>query len=68
MIHVSPRDMERFYLRVLLCHRNGPKSYEDPRTVGGTEVCATFRDAALRLGYFESDAEWVSFMTEAADF
>ncbi|KAG2837052.1 hypothetical protein PC112_g5073 [Phytophthora cactorum] len=35
MIHVSPRDMQRFYMRVLLCHRKGPTSFENLRTVDG---------------------------------
>ncbi|RAW20099.1 hypothetical protein PC110_g23459 [Phytophthora cactorum] len=26
VIHVPPRDMQRFYMRVLLCHRKGPTS------------------------------------------
>ncbi|KAG2791389.1 hypothetical protein PC129_g24199 [Phytophthora cactorum] len=29
MIHVSPRDMQRFYMRMLLCHRKGPTSFEN---------------------------------------
>ncbi|GMF51296.1 unnamed protein product [Phytophthora fragariaefolia] len=67
MVHVSPRDMERFYLRVLLCHRKGPQSFEHLRTVNGVTY-ETYRQAALRLGYLEDDAEWISCMREAAEF
>ncbi|GMF47935.1 unnamed protein product [Phytophthora fragariaefolia] len=67
MVHVSPRDMERFYLRVLLCHRKGPQSFEHLRTVNGVTY-ETYRQAALRLGFREDDAEWISCMREADEF
>ncbi|KAE9002551.1 hypothetical protein PR001_g18217 [Phytophthora rubi] len=35
MVHVSPRDMNKFYMRVLLCRRKGPQSFEQLRTVDG---------------------------------
>ncbi|KAE8893752.1 hypothetical protein PF003_g22212 [Phytophthora fragariae] len=67
MVHVSPRDMNKFYMRVLLCHRKGPQSFEQLRTVDGVTY-ETYRQAALKLGYLEDDAEWVACMTEAAAF
>ncbi|RLN43745.1 hypothetical protein BBJ28_00021641 [Nothophytophthora sp. Chile5] len=67
MVHVSPRDVERFYMRVMLCHRKGATSFEDLRTIGG-EVRPTYRDAALQAGYLENDAEWFACMDEAAAF
>ena len=60
----SPKDTERFYLRILLCHRKGPKLFEDIRTVDGT-VCSTFQEAAERLGYLECDTEWDTCLEEA---
>ncbi|GMF45630.1 unnamed protein product [Phytophthora fragariaefolia] len=66
MVHVLPRDMERFNLRVLLCHRKGPQSFEYLRTVDGVTY-ETYRQAALRLGFLEDDAEWISCMREAAE-
>ncbi|OWZ11532.1 Helitron helicase [Phytophthora megakarya] len=33
IVHVSPQDPDRFYLRLLICHRRSPKSYEDLRRV-----------------------------------
>ncbi|KAE8881433.1 hypothetical protein PF003_g34407 [Phytophthora fragariae] len=65
MVHVSPRDMNKFYMRVLLCHRKGPQSFEQLRTVDGVTY-ETYRQAALKLGYLDDDAEWVACMTEAA--
>ncbi|ETM37504.1 hypothetical protein L914_15948 [Phytophthora nicotianae] len=57
----------RFYLRVLLCHRKGPTSFVDLRTVDGV-VCGSYKDAAVRLGYLENDEEWRACMEEAATY
>ncbi|KAG3049891.1 hypothetical protein PI124_g23997 [Phytophthora idaei] len=65
MIHVSPRDTQRFYVRVLLCHRKGPTSFENLRTVDGVTY-DSYRGAALHAGYLEGDSEWVTCMTEAS--
>ncbi|KAG2779372.1 hypothetical protein PC116_g2606 [Phytophthora cactorum] len=67
MIHVSPRDMQRFYMRVLLCHRKGPTSFENLRTVDGVTY-DSYREAALHAGYHKNDSEWVACMTEASQF
>ncbi|KAG3070903.1 hypothetical protein PI125_g22870 [Phytophthora idaei] len=67
MIHVSPRDMQRLYMRVLLCHRKGPTSFENLRTVDGVTY-GSYREAALHAGYLEDDSEWVACMTEASQF
>ncbi|OWZ10239.1 Helitron helicase [Phytophthora megakarya] len=65
IVHVSPQDPDRFYLRFLFCHRRSPKSYEDLRSVGDI-VYPTFRDGAFALGYLEDDQEWSQCLTEAA--
>ncbi|KAG3045508.1 hypothetical protein PC122_g24593 [Phytophthora cactorum] len=67
MIHVSPRDMQRFYKRMLLCHRKGPTSFENLRTVDGVTY-DSYREAALHAGYLEDDSEWVACMTEAYQY
>ncbi|KAG6618643.1 helitron helicase-like protein [Phytophthora cinnamomi] len=67
MVHVTPRDMEKFYMRVLLCHSKGPQSFAKLRTVDGVTY-ASYRQAALKLGYLEDDAEWIACMEEAAAF
>ncbi|POM79144.1 Helitron helicase-like protein [Phytophthora palmivora] len=67
LVHVSPQDPERFYLRLLLCHRRSPKSFEDIRTVNGV-VYDTFHDAALAAGYLENDQVWEECLTEAVSF
>ncbi|KAG3109828.1 hypothetical protein PI125_g10571 [Phytophthora idaei] len=67
MIHVSPRDKERFYLRVMLSHRKGPTSFEDLRTVDGV-VYPAFQAAAQHGGYLHDDTERIECMSEAAGF
>ncbi|OWY92342.1 Helitron helicase, partial [Phytophthora megakarya] len=66
LVHVSPQDPERFYLRILLCHRRSPKTFEDIRTVNGV-VHKTFHDA-LAARYLENDREWEECLAEAVSF
>ncbi|OWZ19713.1 hypothetical protein PHMEG_0005983 [Phytophthora megakarya] len=49
LVHVSPQDPERFYLRILLCHRRSPKSFEDICTLNGV-VHETFMMLLWQLG------------------
>ncbi|KAG3152527.1 hypothetical protein PC128_g22757 [Phytophthora cactorum] len=61
------RQRVRLYMRVLLCHRKGPTSFENLRTVDGVTY-DSYREAALHAGYLEDDSEWVACMTEASQF
>ncbi|XP_074288129.1 uncharacterized protein LOC141613293 [Silene latifolia] len=54
LVFVAPAEGERYYLRLLLQHVRGPKSYVDLKTVYGV-VCATFQEAALQLRLLEAD-------------
>ena len=65
MYSVSPRDIERFCLRLLLLHIPGAISFDDLKTVNGI-IQADFKAAARLLGFFEDDAEWDRCLTEAA--
>jgi hypothetical protein len=67
LVHVSPRDNERFHLRVLLCHRKGPTCFRDLRTIDGV-FHESYQLAALAAGYLGDDNEWDSCMAEAAPF
>ncbi len=49
MFTVSPREGERYFLRMLIPHVNGAKSFADMRTVDG-EVCSSFRQACSHRG------------------
>ena len=44
--YVSPRDSERYCLRLLLLNTPGAKSFEDLRTVDGI-IFSSFREACL---------------------
>jgi len=54
---VSPREGERYFLRMLLLHVKGATSYRNIRTVDGEE-CESFRQACNRLGLLAQDTEW----------
>lgn len=65
MYMAHPSDVERFHIRLLLCHVRGAKCHDDLRTVEGVRY-PTFKEAAARLGLLEDDAEWDAAMEEAA--
>ncbi|XP_071057338.1 uncharacterized protein [Onthophagus taurus] len=66
MMEVSPTDMEKFYLRMLLAHVAGATSFEALRTVNET-VCETFQEACRRMGLLERVDEYDRCMIEAAN-
>ncbi|XP_052901555.1 uncharacterized protein LOC128309213 [Anopheles moucheti] len=67
MVSCGMQLMERYCLRLLLCYRKGPTSYEDLRTVNGT-VCETFQQAAIQEGLLQDDSEWDRALREAASY
>ncbi|CDF40970.1 ATP dependant DNA helicase PIF1 [Chondrus crispus] len=54
---VSPREGERYFLRLLLTQVPGATSFENLRNIDG-EQCTSFRQACLLLGLLADDAEW----------
>lgn len=54
LIFVHPSAGELFYLRMLLCHQKGCRSYEEVRTVSGT-VYSDFRATCDSLGLIGED-------------
>uniref|UniRef100_A0A4Y0BJ30 Helitron_like_N domain-containing protein n=1 Tax=Anopheles funestus TaxID=62324 RepID=A0A4Y0BJ30_ANOFN len=67
MVSCGMQLLERYCLRLLLCYRKGPTSFENLRTVDGT-VYATFQQAAIREGLLQDDSEWERALQEAATF
>ncbi|EFO90980.1 hypothetical protein CRE_27833 [Caenorhabditis remanei] len=67
MHFVSPRDQERFALRLLLLNIVDAKSYKDLNTIGGVyyEKCV---DAAKAAGYLTDDCFYEQSLEEAASF
>ena len=66
MYFANPKEGERFYLRVLLCHVRGAKSFSDLRTYQNVTY-PTFQEAAFARGLLESDDEWDKCLKESAD-
>jgi len=62
---VSPRQPERFFLRLLIVTFAGFKSFEDVRTYDGA-VYRTYREACLARGILADDHEWHHALSEAA--
>ena len=64
MYAVSPKEGERFYLRMLLHKVRGPTCFEDVRTYNGITY-ETFKDAAIARGLLQDDQECVFALNEA---
>ncbi len=64
MYTVSPRERERYFLRLLLLHVGGATSFDDVRTVDGV-VCSSFREACVLRGLLADDDEWRRAIREA---
>ncbi|CAF1168005.1 unnamed protein product [Rotaria sordida] len=67
MYSVSPSDVERYHLRLLLLYTPGACSFDDLKTVDG-HVCQTFMEAAKRRGLLRDDTEYEKCMSEAVIF
>ncbi|KAL7555308.1 hypothetical protein ACHAWF_019019, partial [Thalassiosira exigua] len=66
MVSIHPNSNETFYLRLLLKHVAGAKSYADLRTTTPAgRPHHTFKDACIALNLCESDNEWIECMSEA---
>ena len=64
MYSVSPRDREKYCLRVLLLHVPGATCYADLRTYDG--VCHdSFQAACIARGLLDDDQEWDRALSEA---
>ena len=66
MYSVSPRDRERFYLRMLLLHVIGATSFEALRTFEGV-IHDRYESACRARGLLIDDTEWERTMREAAN-
>jgi ATP-dependent DNA helicase PIF1 len=62
-----PAEGERYFLRVLLNHVPGLKSFEDLKIVDGV-LCDTFCEATERKGLIEADSTLDECLTESKQF
>ena len=67
MYFVSPKDRERFYLRLHLLHIRGATCFEDLRTVDN-KILPTFYEAAIARKLIKTDDEWDHCLREAVKF
>ncbi|CAF3394559.1 unnamed protein product [Rotaria sp. Silwood2] len=67
MYSVSPSDVERYHLRLLLLYTPGACSFDDLKTVDD-QVCQTFIEAAKRRSLLRDDTEYERCMPEAVIF
>lgn len=67
MYTVNPMDYERYFLRLLLLHTKGPKSYTEIRTVNDV-VYDSFQAAAEKLHLVGNNAEWKECLQEATTY
>jgi len=64
MHHVSPADIERYCLRLLLLHIKGPKNFEALKLHNDIQH-RTFHEAAIARDLMVDDKEWNNCLTEA---
>ena len=64
---VSPKNMERYCLRLLLLHVPGAQSFEQLRTVDNI-TADTFQEACLLMHLLTDDTEWDHALQEASVF
>ena len=64
---VSPRDTERFCLRLILNHVKGATSFNHLKTVNG-QIQPSFKAAAVSLGILSDDQAWDKTLQEAVVF
>ncbi|WKX98137.1 hypothetical protein Q1695_013657 [Nippostrongylus brasiliensis] len=67
MYTVSPKQLDRFHLRLLLLNRVNMRSFEDLRTVDGV-THGSFGDAARALHLLHDDIHYTACLEEAAQF
>ena len=67
MYAVSPKEGERYFLRLLLLHQRGARSFQELKTVDNISY-KSYREACLALNLLDNDDEWDRCLTEASNF
>ena len=63
--NVSPVQGERFYLRLLLNHIKGARSFQEMKVFQGEEYL-TYKETCLAMGLLEDDEEWIFSLEEVS--
>ena len=65
---VSPKEKERFYLRILLLHVRGARGYDDlkrdPTDPAGERILGSYQEACESRGLIDTDAEYEKVLEE----
>ena len=64
MYFVSPKEREKYFLRLLLLHVRGAKSFEDIKTFNNITY-STYLEAAIARNLIQTDKEWERCLNEA---
>ncbi|KAL3633809.1 hypothetical protein CASFOL_022571 [Castilleja foliolosa] len=67
LAYVHPAFGKLFYLRMLLCHQRGCKSFANIRTVSNV-IHNTYRSACDALGLLGDDREWLTAFIESSSW
>ena len=67
MYSVSPKDIERYCLRLLLLHVSGPTCFDDLLIVD-SHRCSSFHEACLLRHLLSDDSAWEHTLQEATTF
>ncbi|KAL3646799.1 hypothetical protein CASFOL_009343 [Castilleja foliolosa] len=67
LAYVHPASRELFYLRLLLCHQRGCKSFDDICKVSDV-VHTTYRSACEALGLLGDEKEWLTTFVESSSW
>lgn len=67
MYTVSPRESDRYYLRLLLNNVKGATGYSDLKTYN-FYLHKTFGEACLARGLIKDDDEWDKCLAEAVEY
>lgn len=67
MYYIPPSRGDVYYLRLVLLHKSGARSFEDMRTHNGV-LHATYREVCSAMGLLEGDQEYFSAIQEAETF
>ena len=64
MITIHPNQSEKFFLRLLLKHTTGSRSFSDLRSYRETTY-STYKAACVARELLEDDSQWIACLTEA---
>jgi len=62
--HVPPKIDDAYHLRILINNKNGPKRFDDIKTVEGV-VHESYRDSCYTLGLLDDDKEYIHGIEKA---